>query len=156
VVGDEAEGPDAARSNAFARRYGMRELELWAMLAGSTFWLPLILGDSVLRGVPDAWGFLLLAVPYVAIVHWLLLCRRRTPITVWSGYLALGLGGYAVYLWVLLHIVRGGGNLLWLAGLGALGLVVGYGRLHLCAKRARQLPRLEDDVVAEDDQGTSS
>src|SRR5512141_858374 len=98
-------GPlEGAPPAPFVRRYGMAAGSLWGWLIGSTWWLPAVLAAWVLRSQFDAWAFLLLSVPCVGTVYWLLLRRRRTPSVVWRGYVGLGAGGYACYLWVLFAV----------------------------------------------------
>jgi hypothetical protein len=129
----------------------MRAGWLWGWLVGCTLWLPLLLGAWVLFGKVDFWAFLLLSVPCVATVYWLLLRRRGTPTVVWSGYLGLGMGGYAGYLWVLLEtwLAPGRGHLLGLCGFGALGVVAGCGCLVRHASLVRRLPSLDRVAAVE-------
>jgi hypothetical protein len=142
------EGPvglEDSHLDPFVRRYGMRSRVLWGWLVGCTLWLPLLLGAWVLRGTVDSWAFLRLAVPCLATVYWLLLRRRGTPAGVWSGYFGLGIGGYLVYLWVLVELgfARIGAGASWAGALGVLGAVVGCGGLIRHASLVRRLPRLD-------------
>jgi hypothetical protein len=145
VCREQPAGLEDAHLDPFVRRYGMRSRALWGWLAGCTLWLPLLLGAWVLRGTVNFWAFLLLSVPCMATVYWLLLRRRGTPAVVWSGYFGLGMGGYLVYLWVLIKLgfASVGAYASWLGALGVLSAVVGCGGLVRHASLARRLPRLD-------------
>jgi hypothetical protein len=137
----------------YVRKRGASRLNLWGGLGGACLWLPILAGVQLSRHQFDALFFLLLAVPYLALIALFATRRARTPGTPWSSWLWIGLGTYGLYLGALLLARPDWAPLLtgvpplvpspWeLFAMGAVGLVAGAIALALHRRRAARIPRI--------------
>ncbi|HEU4384705.1 MAG TPA: hypothetical protein VFR85_14555 [Anaeromyxobacteraceae bacterium] len=144
-----------ASFDPYVRRHGASRLNLWGGFAGSVLWLPIVLAVLASRGAMTAPLALAIAVPYLALMLWLVRRRAGAPAMLWIQWLWAGLGSYLIYVWALLQLVPGWRRLLEgaagpegasaLRGLGrygALALAIGLLGAWFYRRRVRRLPQM--------------
>lgn len=146
-----------AKVDPYVRRHGASRLNLWGGFLGSVLWLPIVLALMAARDALTAPLALAVALPYLALMLWLVRRRAGVPAMLWIQWLWAGLGAYLVYLWAMFRLVPGwrgllerigvpeGESLAVLGGLGRFGaMALGIGLLGtwLYRRRVRRLPHM--------------
>jgi hypothetical protein len=142
-----------AHVDPYARKHGTSRANLWGGLLGSLAWLPVLAGVMAWRGELDVGLLLVVAAPYLLMLAVLRTLRARTPAALWGFYLWGALGGYFVYLRVLLFFFPGWAGALLdtsvpslsvgtLGGLGIAWMLIGVVGSILYRRHARRPPVL--------------
>ncbi|MHC5212578.1 MAG: hypothetical protein ACYTG2_17840 [Planctomycetota bacterium] len=142
-----------AHVDPYVRKHGASRANLWGGLLGSILWLPLLTGVMAWQGELDIGLLLVVAAPYLLMLGVLRTLRARTPAALWGFYLWGALGGYFVYLRVLLFFFPGWAGVLldtsvpslslWtLGGMGVTWMLLGIIGAIVYRRRARRPPVL--------------
>ncbi|MCR4314992.1 MAG: hypothetical protein NUW37_01445 [Planctomycetes bacterium] len=136
----------------YVRKHGASRVNLWGGTLGSVIWLPIFFTVVGFQGKLTFGFAAMVAVPYLAMIWWMMKSRADASATLWQSKLFASIGVYFVYLGGMLWLVPewnelfasfDSPNFLAIIGMGITFAAMGTIGALMYASKAKKLPAAE-------------